>query len=260
MNKIQQNNNHAFTVSTMKKVTLAVLTTLILSANAVAAEQEEYADMSDPMAVFNMGGVGSTNKGLNLKLVNTYDPGKANTLGANVIEVQGIAGEAMGWGNGDNKNNSISSIRYRNFNVDTTTGRGVQIDTSLNFNPNGDNTGSASYSLMQALPAMGRINLYPLAGAGVVMQDKESGISVPGMTALVGVYSKFTVSERIWLNYNPMYSKGFGGSMNDFDSLSHEVIASYQLNQRQNLRAFANWDNSTDFADADFRIEFNHQF
>lgn len=239
----------------MKKVTLAVVAALTLSANAVAEEQKEYADMSDPLAVFNMAGIGATNKGMNLKFVNTYDPGKANTLGANVVEVQGIGGEALGW-DGDG-NNSIDSVRFRNFNVNTTNGRGTQIDTSWDFN---SGVGSASYSMIQGLPQMGRINLYPLAGAGVVVADNDHGISVPGMTAVVGVYGKFTISDRIWLNYNPMYNHGFGGSMKDVDGLSHEFIASYQLNQRQNIRAFANWDNSTKFADGDFRIEFNHQF
>lgn len=241
----------------MKKITLAVIAAIGLATHATAQEPEEYADMSDPLAVFNMGGISASNKGLSLKLVNVYDTGSVTKLGANVLEVQGIGGETLGWSSNSDRNNSIDSLRLRNFSVNTTNGRGFQLDTSWDFR---SDSGSASYSLIQALPQIGPINLYPMAGAGVVVRDNGSSFSVPGTTALVGVYAKLTVTDRIWLNYNPMYNKGFGGSMSDFSQLKHEAIVSYQLNPRQNVRLFANWDDETSFKEGDFRIEFNHQF
>lgn len=256
----------------MKKISIGMLAALGLCAGVSAAEQTEYADMSDPMAVFNMAGIGTTNKGLNLKLVQLYDTGSATKIGANVLEVKGFAGELMGWDNNDVRNDSIDSIRFRNFTVNTETGLGMQFDSSWHF---GNSTGSLSYSLMQALPQMGRFNFYPLAGAGMVTADSEmpvyvpelgdnvmvpAGFTMPGAFAQVGVYSKFTVSDRIWLNYNPMYVRGISGQLNGESLLSHEFAVSYQLNQRQNIRLFANWSENVKFQHGDFRIEFNQQF
>lgn len=234
-------------------------------------KDEGLADMSDPLAVFTMAGFGVTNRGLNLKVAKSYDTGNPNKLGMNLIEIKGIAGDILGWE--DDANDSIDSIRVRNLTVNPNTGLGAQIDLSYDLN---NEAGSLSYSMLQALPKMWRFNLYPLAGAGLVfgnnvVQDDgttASGYTIPGTFATVGMYSKFTVTDKIWLNYNPIWNTTLSGSDNFKDygfenhssTLLHEAIISYQINPRTNVRYFANWSQYTDIADGDHRIEVNYQF
>ncbi|MDO6575014.1 hypothetical protein, partial [Staphylococcus pasteuri_A] len=80
--------------------------------------EQELQDMSDPLAVYTQAGVGVTNKGLNLKVGQTYDTGNANTMAMNIIEVKGFAGEALGWDGSSQRDDSVDSIRFRNFGVD----------------------------------------------------------------------------------------------------------------------------------------------
>ncbi|WP_144208612.1 hypothetical protein [Shewanella donghaensis] len=258
----------------MKKNLLAV--SLCLMASNVFAEdvaENEVQDMSDPLAVYTQVGAGVTDAGLNLKIGQAYDTGDASTMGMNVIEVKGFAGELTGW-NGSSDTNSIDSIRYRNFSIDLTNGLGSQIDASWDFTTN---QGTASYSLMQALPKMGRLNLYPLAGVGIAVGEPFDGSTGPefsdrynmhGSFYVVGMYSKIEITDKIWLNYNPMYlgtisgsdmfkSSGFAG---DDSVLTHEFAASYQIDPIQNVRLFANWDENTSFEKGEFRIEYNRQF
>lgn len=200
-------------------------------------------------------------------------------MGMNIFEVKGIYGEAIGFADDELRDNSIDSFRYRNFEVDLTKGLGKQIDMEYNVESERANL---SYSLMQALPKFGAVQLYPLAGLGVSVQnnavdhvDKDGnqiidhGYSMTGVYGVVGMYSKITITDKIWLNYNPMYLKSISGS--DFyttntygegtDSiLAHEFVASYQINKRANIRYFANFSNEVDFSDGDHRIEFNYQF
>lgn len=256
-------------------VAKAVSMTLLLSASVMAesntSEDEGLADMSDPLAVFTMAGFGITNRGINLKIAKSYDTGDENQLGMNLIEVKGIYGDTLGWEN--DVNDSIDSLRVRNLTVNPNTGQGAQIDMSYDLN---SEAGSISYSMLQALPTMGRFNFYPLAGAGIAfannaLQDDgsiASGYSFPGTFATVGVYGKFTITDKVWLNYNPIWNTSLSGSDlfkdHGFEGhssvLMHEFIVSYQLNPRSNIRYFANWSEHTDFKDGDHRIEYNYQF
>lgn len=254
---------------------LALSMAVLASTSAIAEEKliddVGLADMSDPLAVFSMAGAGITNKGINLKLAKSYDTGVETQLGMNLFEIKGIYGDTLGWE--DDAVNSIDSIRLRNLTVNPATGSGAQID--LSYDLNGE-AGTFSYSILQALPAMGRFNLFPLAGVGVAfannaLQDDgsiASGYSVPGTFATIGVYGKFTVTEDIWLNYNPIWNTSLSGADlfkdHGFEGhssvLMHEFIVSYQLNPRSNIRYFANWSEHTDLSDGDHRIEYNYQF
>ncbi|MFT5674611.1 MAG: hypothetical protein ACI808_000533 [Paraglaciecola sp.] len=251
------------------------LTLLLLSAPAMAENNtppnESLADMSDPLAVFTMAGFGVTNRGLNLKAAKSYDTGNTDKLGMNVIEIKGIYSDTLGWES--NTKDSVDSLRVRNLTVNTINGRGAQIDMSYDLN---SEAGSLSYSLLQALPAWGRFNLYPLGGVGIAfannaLQDDgtvASGYSLPGTFATVGMYGKFTVTDKIWLNYNPIWNASLSGSDlfkdHGFDehssSLMHEFIVSYQISPRSNVRYFANWTQYVDLSDGDHRIEYNYQF
>jgi len=158
----------------------------------------EVQDMSDPLAVYTQAGLGATNLGINVKIGRSYDPGKPNVMAMNVIEIKGLLGDTLGWDNLDREDNAIDSIRFRNFTVNTTTGRGTQIDFNYSFDQTNiaDNTGDLSYSLMQALPKIGIVNLYPLAGLGAsfgkdtVESDGsiDDGFSFNGTYALLGMY------------------------------------------------------------------------
>lgn len=250
---------------------LAVLLSSSVMAESNKTPDDELADMSNPLAVFTMAGFGVTNRGLNVKVAKSYDTGDENELGMNVIEVKGIYSDTLGWE--DNARNSIDSLRLRNLTVNPNTGLGGQIDASYWLE---SETGSLSYSLLQALPKMWRFTFFPLAGAGVTfannaLQDDgsiASGYSFPGTFATAGLYSVFTITDKIWLNYNPIWNSTLSGSDlyidHGFEGHSsvfmHEFITSYQLNPRSNLRYFANWSNHTDISDGDHRIEYNYQF
>lgn len=249
--------------------------TLNLEMEDKAINQEEKAvqDMSDPLAVYSQGGIGFTNKGINLKVGQYYDTGDPATMAMNIIEVKGIAGDVLGWDSDSATSNSIDSFRFRNMSVSLENGRGSQIDIDFNLNAE---YGILSYSFIQALPKFGNFIFYPLAGVGAAIgnnmhekdPDASSGFSVPGVLGIVGMYSKFEVTDKIWLNYNPVWSVAAAGSdwfmdygMGGDDSVfAHEFVASYQINPRSNIRYFANWSDSVDFSDGDHRIEYNYQF
>ncbi|MCJ2376879.1 hypothetical protein LNL84_08520 [Vibrio sp. ZSDZ34] len=214
--------------------------------------------MSDPLAVYNRVGAGVTNNGLNLKFGLEYETPDNDKQSMHVIEVKGIAGESLGWSDHDKHDNSIDTFRYRNFLLDKQENRGTQIGIDWNFDTD---MGSASYSFLQGTPKVGAFQFYPLAGAGVtVSDDKEDGINVPGGFALIGVYAKATLSDNVWINYNPMYKIGIGGQMSGWDQIDHEVSVSYKIDERQNICFYANWSDETSFEDGDFRVEFNYQF
>jgi hypothetical protein len=243
----------------------------LLYAPASFAE-EPVEDMSDPLAVFTQLGVGATDRGLNLKIGKSYDTGDDSTAAMNVFEVKGFMGQMTGFTSNDELlDNSIDSFRFRNFNVNLTNGRASQID--LNYDVDSD-SGTSSYSFIQALPKMGRLNLYPLAGAGVAFSNntledgsKVGGYSIPGTFTVVGAYSKLEITDKIWFNYNPMLMSTLSGS-DDYKQygmdgngsvLTHEVSLSYQVNPRFNVRYFANWTENNSFSEGEHRIEFNDQ-
>jgi len=258
-------------ISTVKlsALSLAIAT---LSFNALAEEAEkEVQDMSDPLAVYTQAGMGLTDKGINIKVGQTYNSGDPEVMAMNVIEVKGIGGDLLGIRDNDKAmyssvDDSIDSFRLRNFQANVTNGRGKQLDLSYNV----DNDAlDASYSFLQALPKLGPFNFYPLAGAGItVANDEEDGYEIPGTFTVIGMYAKVALTDKIWINYNPMYMHTLSGS-NDYkdnyfagDSgiFTHEFALSYQINPRFNVRYFANWNQKVDFADGDHRVEFNYQF
>lgn len=256
---------------TNKSVRFLAVLSLATAATPLLAEtpEDELQDMSDPLAVYTQAGVGYTDKGLNIKIGQTYDTGNPATMGMNVVELKGIAGKTLGWNGGGekrrkyNNSNSINSFRFRNFSADMSKGRGTQIDMSYDFR---DEMGTVSYSFLQALPKMGPVSLFPLAGAGVAIGnnvlDNQRGYSIPGSFAVVGMYGKLDITDKIWLNYNPMYTRPLSGADFFIDAGSetlHETAASYQINPRMNVRYFANWSNKTSFSEGDHRIEINYQ-
>jgi len=253
----------------MKKVLSPFLIFLLLSLQSLA--DEKMKDMSDPLAVYTQAGIGITNKGFNLKFGQAYDSGQANIAKQNIFEIKGIGGDIFGWD--DDASNAIDSIRLRNFSVDLSSGRGTQLDISYNLHAE---VGSISYSLLQALPKIGNINIYPLTGIGLSIANNaieddgsiDSGYSIPGTFAVIGMYGKYTINDKIWINYNPIWSTTLSGSdnyknhafINKSHLLSHEFALSYQINKRSNIRYFANWNKKVDFKDGDHRIEYNYQF
>lgn len=253
------------------------LTSLSIT-TASFAQESEIQDMSDPLAVYTQAGFGYTDKGLNVKVGQTYDTGNDVTMGMNVFEIKGVAGDTLGW-NDRNNDDSIDSIRFRNFSVDLTNGRGSQVDVNWNFD---SNQGSASYSFIQALPQMGMFNFYPLAGLGIAAGEEFEGTTggdldasqvrdrynLHGTFYVAGMYAKMQITDKIWLNYNPMYMGTISGS-SDYkeqgfqqgDSImTHEFSLGYQLIPRANVRYYANWSENTHYSDGDHRIEFNYQF
>ncbi|WP_394253061.1 hypothetical protein [Vibrio profundi] len=254
-----------------------VLTSLSIT-TASFAQESEIQDMSDPLAVYTQAGFGYTDRGLNVKIGQTYDTGNDVTMGMNVFEIKGIAGDVLGWSNRNN-DVSIDSIRYRNFGVDLTNGRGSQVDVNWNFD---SNQGSASYSFIQALPQMGMFNFYPLAGLGIAAGEELEGTAggdldasqvrdrynLHGTFYVAGMYAKMQFTDKIWLNYNPMYMGTISGSsaykehgfQQDDSIMTHEFSLGYQIIPRANVRYYANWTENTHYADGDHRIEFNYQF
>ncbi len=251
----------------------------VTSASVVAQEpQSDVQDMSDPLAVYTQAGVGYTDKGINLKVGQTYDTKDPLTAAMNIIEVKGALGDAFGWRGQNTTNNSIDSFRFRNFGANLQTGLANQLDINYTLKPNlvAEESADISYSFIQALPKMGPVNLYPLAGAGVsignnALEDDgttDSGYSIMGTYGLIGMYGKLQLTDKIWLNYNPFWLTTISGSdtykdnyygRGDSHLLTHEFAASYQITPRFNVRYFANWNTNVDFLDGDHRIEFNYQ-
>ena len=243
---------------------------VLASASPSVFAETEIQDMSDPLAVYTQLGAGYTDRGINFKLGQTFDTGNDATMGMNVFEVKGALGEALGFR--DYANDSIDSVRFRRFEADLTNGRGMQIDMNYDFN---NEVGSASYSFIQALPKFGPVQFYPLAGLGVSFANNAmgdngevvSGYSVPGTFGVVGTYTKIDVTDKIWLNYNPMWMTTLSGSdvykeggfAGESSVFAHEVAASYQFTPRFNVRYFANWTEYNSFKDGEHRIEFNYQ-
>lgn len=263
----------------MKKIIILkyILALSLISSQSLFAEDnsKEVQDMSDPLAVYTQAGLGYTDRGFNIKIGKSYDSGKPATMAMNVIEIQGVLGESVGFR--DNATNKIDSFRFRNFVINTKNGLGSQVDVSYNQN---SKTGSSSYALIQALPKMGIIQLYPLAGLGLSVAnnvnenllwndaDSPSGISIPGVFATVGMYSRIAITKNIWFNYNPIWMTSLAGSPNYMkntyalgksDLFTHEVALSYQITPVFNVRYFGNWSNLVDFQDGGQRIEFNYQ-
>ena len=272
-NYLKTNLSSTLTMNKALPLSLLSLVATITSFSSIAEEQaSEVQDMSDPLAVFTQGGVGITDKGLNLKVGQTYDSGKENVAAMNVFELKGIGGEMLGFRDNDEPmygsvDDSIDSFRLRNFQANIKNGQGRQLDMTYDVD---SETLNASYSILQALPQIGGfLNLYPLAGAGVTVQNTEDdGYEIPGTFTVVGMYSKVALTDKIWINYNPMYMHTLSGSdtykngnfAGDNNILTHEFAISYQLTPRSNIRYFANWNEKVDFADGDHRIEYNYQF
>jgi hypothetical protein len=262
----------------------AVAACFSFSSYAANDSDTQVQDMSDPLAVYTQAGAGASDKGLNFKVGRTYDTGNPETMAMNIIEVKGVVGEYLGWSGSSHRDNSIDSVRFRNFSVNTTNGRGSQVD--LNYNVEQESL-NASYSFIQALPKLGNLNLYPLAGLGVNVRNGEFqgcenmpnvdcpieqqniGYTIPGTYAVVGAYTKYAITDKLWLNYNPMWLTTISGSKAyvenaygpGMDSIfTNEFAVSYQFTPRFNVRYFANWTQEQNYFDGDQRVEFNYQF
>ncbi|MEH6584295.1 MAG: hypothetical protein V7754_20350 [Halioglobus sp.] len=258
-----------FNIGTALFLTLSTPVALL----AQESETPQLKDMSDPLAVYSRAAAGLSNRGVNLKFGIEKKGGDSDKALMNVLEIKGIGGDAIGWDGDYIRSNSVDSLRYRYFSLNKKNGRGSQIDATYDLH---QESGTVSYSLLQGLPKWKNFNLYPLAGAGLAyannaLQDDgstQSGLSVPGALAVVGMYGKYTVNETIWLNYNPFWSVGLVGSDNFMNHgfeghssvLTHEVAVSYKLSSRSNVRYFANWSQHTKFEDGGHRIEYNYQF
>ncbi len=270
--------NNSLLTSTLASLALISFDAFSSSTDKVTSDNEVQ-DMSDPLAVYTQAGLGYTDKGLNFKLGQTYDTGNDQTMGMNIIEVKGVAGEALGWESRESADDSIDSLRFRNFNVNLTSGLGSQVDINFGFTKEVGSQGTASYSLMQALPKFGPLSFYPLIGIGLgfgeSFDSNDSGADsasdrwdVHGSFYMVGMYAKYQLSDKVWINYNPMYMEtltgstkyknmGFGGNS---ETLGHEIALSYQITPRSNIRYFANFSDQTSFKDGSHRIEVNYQF
>ena len=256
-----------------------------LAVTAVAAEAEKDAkDMSDPMAIYTSGGISYGTNGLNLKMMKTLDTGSPTKLSALIVEAKDMDFADDGdTRHGTERSSGVSNLRLRLFNVDMTTGRGLSYDIIQNLDNTGDQArnvnpdsdvlnkmGMASIGMMQALPKVGFWQAYPIVGAGLWYgEDADEGIDTSGVSLNFTMYNKFTVTDKIWLNWNLTYMHGifgsdnFKGSMNSADdSLSHEIIASYQIDPRNNLRLWYNASQKqfNDDNTGETRLEFNHQF
>lgn len=88
-----------------------------------------------------------------------------------------------------------------------------------------------------------------------------------GVYTVAGLYSKITVTDQIWLNYNPMFLSSISGpdfyqdntyGIGNSDILLHEVVASYQVTPRFNIHYFANFSDEVNFSEGDHRVEVNY--
>jgi hypothetical protein len=261
---------------------LALMSTCSLaeenSESSVEAPQEELQDMSDPLAVYTRVGAGITNLGVNLKVGIDYDTGKDSTTAMHVLELKGALGDTLGWGDDDLRDNSIDNVRYRNFVLNKKNGRGTQIDVNYVFDESylAKQSGDLSYSFLQGFNPIGKLKLYPLIGAGLAfgkdsLEDDgevDSGYSINGTFIVVGMFAKYAINKKVWVNYNPFWASPLTGSdvykdnaygQGNDSIFTHEVALGYQTSPRMNVRYFGNWNEYNSFSDGIHKIEFNYQ-
>lgn len=245
-------------------------------AESIPAKQDnELKDMSDLMSIYTQAGIGSTSKGINIKVGRTYDTGDPKTAAMNLVEIKGAGGDVLAWGSSAGATtNSVDSIRIRNYSVNVTTQIGSQLDIQYDLHAD---YGILSYSVLTSMiPEIWRFKFYPLVGIGAAVANNlneidpqaSSGFSIPGVLGALALYAKFTITDKIWLNYNPNWSIALAGSdwfmehgLGGRDRLyKHEFAASYQINPRLNIRFFNDWTSRESFADGIHRVEFNYQF
>jgi hypothetical protein len=261
---------------------LALMSTFVLAEenNESSAEtpKESLQDMSDPLAVYTRVGAGLTNLGVNLKVGIDYDTGKDSTTAMHVLEIKGALGEALGWGDDDLRDNSIDNFRYRNFVLNKTNGRGTQIDVNYVFDESyvAKQSGDISYSFLQGFNPIGKLKLYPLIGGGLAfgndsLEDDgeiDSGYSIKGTFIVVGMFTKYAINKKFWVNYNPFWVSTLSGSdvykdnaygQGNGSLLTHEAAVSYQISPRMNVRYYGNWNENNSFSDGIHKVEFNYQ-
>lgn len=255
-----------------KGLTLASIATI---SQAIAADDTETQDMSDPLAVYTQLGASYGTNGINLKLGKTLDTGSATDMSMFLFEVKGIYGEHMKHQGSssltpESANNGISELRFRKFDVDMTNGRGISMDVIHNFDTN---SGTASLGMIQALPKVGIWQAFPIIAAGVEYNDgskhsatnEASGLHSDFVFASFTLYNKFQLTDTIWANYNPIYTQAVFGdvhyteNLKGSNGLTHEFILSWQMTPTQNFRLWYN-ASQNQFADGDFRLEYNQQF
>ncbi|GIU29499.1 hypothetical protein L2719_15540 [Shewanella schlegeliana] len=259
-----------------RTLTVAVAVATPLSISSIAfAEENEIQDMSDPLAVYTQLGASYGTNGINFKLGKTLDTGSATDMSMFLFEVKGLYGEHMKHQGAsalapENANNGVSELRFRKFDVDMTTGRGISMDVIHNFNAN---SGTASVGMIQALPKVGVWQAFPIIAAGVEYNDgskrsdtnEASGLHSDFVFASFTLYNKFLLTDTIWANYNPIYTQAIFGNehytenLKGSNGLTHEFILSWQMTPTQNFRLWYN-ASQNQFADGDFRLEYNQQF
>jgi hypothetical protein len=261
---------------------LALMSTCVLaeknSESSAETPEKELQDMSDPLAVYTRVGAGLTNLGVNLKVGIDYDTGKDSTTAMHVLEIKGALGETLGWGDNELRDNSIDNFRYRNFVLNKTNGRGIQIDVNYVFDKSNfaKQSGDISFSFLQGFNPIGQLKIYPLIGAGLAFGrdslendgEVDSGYSINGTFLVVGMFAKYAITKKIWVNYNPLWVSTLTGSgvykdnaygQGNDSVLTHEVSLGYQLTPRMNVRYFGNWNEYNSFSDGIHKVEFNYQ-
>lgn len=254
-------------ILTPKKLLIISIITLPSYPALASKISDTLQDMSDPMAVFSQFGAGYGDKGINLMLGHAYDPGVKNRKAMHIFEIKGIAGDAVGW-RGDN-NNSVSEFRYRHFEVSMKTGTGTNIDLNYNLD---SGIGTGTYGIIQALPQIGRFQAYPMLAVGATVIDLNKtndrietengsigGHHLLGFYGLAGMYSRYNITDNLWLNYNPMSLIGATGELSGEAVFMHEGAISYQLTSRSNIRYFANWSDNVNYRNGDHRIMYTYQ-
>lgn len=235
-----------------KKIVLLGIVISSLNLFAQDVEKEETADMSDPMAIYTMLGGSYGSEGADFKFMSTLE--SDNPTGG-----KAIVGEAKG---GLKDGEFFSDYRLRLFEADFKTGRGSSLDLMYNTE---SESGSITKGIMQMVPVTEKFTLYPILGAGIAFnQHEHAGINVPGAFLNFTLYSKYQLTEKIWLNYNPSYNHGIYGAdifkdnLKGEEGLNHEFIASYQINPVSNVRAYYNV-NQANLDEGVWKLEYNRQ-
>ncbi len=130
----------------LSTLVMATLMSGVASSAVAADSSDSVQDMSDPLAVYTQAGAGVTNKGLNVKIGRAYDTGNDDTMAMNILELKGIAGSSLGWSGTSDRDDSIDSVRFRNFTINTTNGLGRQIDLNYNVEQEALNSSYSFYS------------------------------------------------------------------------------------------------------------------
>lgn len=249
----------------MKKQIIATLiTAATLSTGAMANE-------------YNIStGVATGTDGLNFNV--ELDRNDDTAMSFYRLDAKGVYGEALGWNSDDNQDDSIDTLRVRMGEIHNDSKMGMYMDAEYDRDIE---RLDASAGIIGEIKTK-QLTIRPFATFGLVAQNTiesigpaevEAGYTIPGTYATVGAYTEYQVTERVSVQYNPLWKTAVSGKSHHTEHgfidnkdkghgsiLINEFAIAYKINTQVKLQYVAEWDQHTSLSDGEQMIELKYQF